>query len=59
MWKIEVFIYNEWLIIFNQQLTACTTNKTQLVCHHTWSDCEAVHLAARKMITVGSKIMLW
>jgi len=59
MWKIEVFMYKEWLIIFNQQLTATTVNQNQVVRHHTWSDCQAMHLLDQKMVTVGSKIVVW
>lgn len=59
LWKIEVFLHRDWLIVFNQQLTATTINQKTVVRHHTWSDSQAVHLLGQKMITVGSKLVLW
>ena len=59
MWKIEVFLLRDWLIIFNQQLTATTVAQNQVVRHHTWVDCQAMHLQGQRMVTVGTKVVLW
>ena len=58
MFKIEVFLANNWLILFNQKLTALLQN-TDLTNHHVWPDCDALDVRAGRMITVKSNITLW
>jgi hypothetical protein len=58
MFKIEAFFVNDWLIVFNEKLTAILQNNL-VTRHHLWPDCDAVDIRGNQMVTVKSTIMVW
>lgn len=58
MVKIEGFFIKNWLIVFNEKLTAILQN-IDITRHHLWPDCDAMDVQAGRMITVKHNIVLW
>lgn len=58
MFKIEAFFINNWLVIFNEKLTAVLQNHL-VTRHHLWPDCDAVDVRGNLMVTAKSSLMVW
>lgn len=58
MYKIEAFLVSDWLVIFNEKLTAVLQNHL-VTRHHLWPDCDAVDVRGDKMVTAKSSLIVW
>jgi hypothetical protein len=56
--KIEAFLCNSWVVVFNQTLRGVRQEGGVLM-RSKWHNCEAVDVAHRRMVTFHSSLRLW
>jgi hypothetical protein len=56
--KIEAFLCNSWVLVFNQTLRGVRQEGGVLM-RSKWHNCEAVDVVHRKMVTFHTSLRLW
>jgi hypothetical protein len=58
MFKIEIFMFDAWTIVFTGKLSAIVQND-KVTRHANWTDYDAVDVKNNRMVTFKSAIEVW
>lgn len=58
LYRIEAFMFAEWILIFNEKLTGVMQNELRTR-HESWPDCDAIDMNKNRLVTFRNNLKVW